>query len=82
MEVQRVPGSTEDDLAGGTAMGHGPTAGDAASVPGYQPKRIPWSQLNPNERIIQSLVVLTVYFAIPAIGIIGFITVGRALHSP
>lgn len=51
-------------------------------MPKYQPKRIPWSELNPNERLVQLLVIFTVYIAIPAIGIIGILTVGRALHNP
>ncbi len=48
----------------------------------YQPKRIPWSELNPNERLVQLLVIFTLFVAIPAIGFIGVLTVGRALHSP
>ena len=84
MESQRVPGSTKDDLAGGTAIGHGPMTGDTTTgpEPRYQPKRVPWSELNPNERVLQLLVFFTVYIAIPVIGLIGIITVGRALHSP
>lgn len=48
----------------------------------YQPKRIPWSELNPNERLVQLLVIFTLFVAIPAIGLIGILTVGRALHNP
>ncbi len=53
----------------------------ATSAPKYQPKRYSFTELNPNERVMQFLVWATVYLAIPAIGIIGMLVVGHALHA-
>lgn len=82
MEVLRIPSSTQDSLAQGNAVRHGPLADETAPAPCYQPTRIPQADLNPNERVIRLLVLFTIYVAIPTIGIIGIITVGHALHSP